>query len=83
MTVTAVVFDLGGVITESPLTAFTAYEREAGLPEGAARVADEDLLCEQEVWRVEAACGRMFSRGVYELVHALGSGSWRLRAVVD
>lgn len=55
----------------------------AGLPEGAARVADEDLLCEQEVWRVEAACGRMFSRGVYELVHALGSESWRLRAVVD
>ena len=34
MTVTAVVFDLGGVITESPITAFTAYEREAGLPEG-------------------------------------------------
>lgn len=28
------VFDLGGVITESPITAFTAYEREAGLPEG-------------------------------------------------
>jgi putative hydrolase of the HAD superfamily len=34
VTVTAVVFDLGGVITESPITAFTAYEREAGLPEG-------------------------------------------------
>ncbi len=32
--VSAVVFDLGGVITESPMTAFTAYEREAGLPEG-------------------------------------------------
>jgi len=31
---TAVVFDLGGVITESPMTAFTAYEAEAGLPEG-------------------------------------------------
>ena len=31
---TAVVFDLGGVITESPLTAFAAYEAEAGLPEG-------------------------------------------------
>jgi putative hydrolase of the HAD superfamily len=30
----AVVFDLGGVLTESPMTAFTAYEREAGLPEG-------------------------------------------------
>jgi len=30
----AVVFDLGGVITESPMTAFTAYEAEAGLPEG-------------------------------------------------
>ena len=31
---TAVVFDLGGVITESPLVAFAAYEAEAGLPEG-------------------------------------------------
>jgi putative hydrolase of the HAD superfamily len=35
--VTAVIFDLGGVITESPLHAFTAYEREAGLPEGLIR----------------------------------------------
>jgi putative hydrolase of the HAD superfamily len=31
---TAVVFDLGGVITDSPMTAFAAYEAEAGLPEG-------------------------------------------------
>ena len=34
MTVSAVVFDLGGVLTESPIRSFTAYEREAGLPEG-------------------------------------------------
>ncbi len=34
MTVTAVVFDLGGVLTESPLTGFAAYETEAGLPAG-------------------------------------------------
>ncbi len=34
MTVSAVVFDLGGVLTESPLTAFAAYEAEAGLPAG-------------------------------------------------
>jgi putative hydrolase of the HAD superfamily len=34
VSVSAVVFDLGGVLTESPMTAFTAYEREAGLPEG-------------------------------------------------
>jgi putative hydrolase of the HAD superfamily len=33
----AVIFDLGGVLTESPLAAFTAYEREAGLPEGLIR----------------------------------------------
>nr|WP_281371579.1 HAD family hydrolase [Petropleomorpha daqingensis] len=33
----AVVFDLGGVITESPMHAFTAYEREAGLPDGLIR----------------------------------------------
>ena len=32
--VSAVVFDLGGVLTESPMTAFRAYEAEAGLPEG-------------------------------------------------
>ena len=32
--VSAVVFDLGGVITESPMEAFAEYEREAGLPEG-------------------------------------------------
>jgi putative hydrolase of the HAD superfamily len=35
--VSAVVFDLGGVITESPMIAFAAYEREAGLPEGLIR----------------------------------------------
>jgi len=34
MSVSAVVFDLGGVLTESPMRSFTAYEREAGLPEG-------------------------------------------------
>jgi len=32
--VTAVVFDLGGVLTTSPLAAFGDYERSAGLPEG-------------------------------------------------
>ncbi len=36
-TVSAVVFDLGGVITESPMTAFAVYEREAGLPDGLIR----------------------------------------------
>ncbi|MGY1635565.1 HAD-IA family hydrolase [Geodermatophilus sp. SYSU D00742] len=34
---TAVVFDLGGVITESPMPVFAAYEAEAGLPEGLIR----------------------------------------------
>jgi putative hydrolase of the HAD superfamily len=34
MTVSAVIFDLGGVLTESPIRSFTAYEREAGLPDG-------------------------------------------------
>jgi putative hydrolase of the HAD superfamily len=37
VSVTAVVFDLGGVITESPMLAFAAYEAEAGLPEGLIR----------------------------------------------
>jgi putative hydrolase of the HAD superfamily len=35
--VTAVVFDLGGVLTESPMSAFAAYETEAGLPSGLIR----------------------------------------------
>jgi putative hydrolase of the HAD superfamily len=35
--VQAVVFDLGGVITESPMHAFAAYEAEAGLPDGLIR----------------------------------------------
>jgi putative hydrolase of the HAD superfamily len=37
VTVRAVVFDLGGVLTESPLDAFAEYEAEAGLPEGLIR----------------------------------------------
>ena len=37
MSVSAVVFDLGGVVTESPMLAFAAYEAEAGLPEGLIR----------------------------------------------
>jgi len=36
-TVSAVVFDLGGVLTESPMHAFAAYEAEAGLPSGLIR----------------------------------------------
>lgn len=43
----------------------------------------DDLLCEQEVWRIEAASGMRFSRGVYELANALADDTWRLRAVVD
>ena len=35
--VSAVIFDLGGVITESPMHAFAAYEAEAGLPDGLIR----------------------------------------------
>jgi putative hydrolase of the HAD superfamily len=37
VSVTAVVFDLGGVLTESPMTAFAAYEAEASLPDGLIR----------------------------------------------
>jgi putative hydrolase of the HAD superfamily len=37
VTVRAVVFDLGGVLTESPMAAFAEYEAEAGLPEGLIR----------------------------------------------
>lgn len=42
-----------------------------------------DLLCEIEVWRIEAANGMAGSRGVYELAHAWRDGAWQLRTVVD
>ena len=32
MTVEAVIFDFGGVLTSSPFEAFARYERERGLP---------------------------------------------------
>ena len=34
MTISAALFDFGGVILTSPFEAFAAYEREVGLPEG-------------------------------------------------
>ena len=37
MSVEAVLWDFGGVITESPFVAFARYEREQGLPEGLIR----------------------------------------------
>ncbi len=37
MTIEAVLWDFGGVITESPFDAFARYERANGLPEGAVR----------------------------------------------
>jgi putative hydrolase of the HAD superfamily len=37
VSVSAVIFDLGGVLTESPMHAFAAYEAEAGLPDGLIR----------------------------------------------
>ena len=42
---------------------------------------DDDLLCEQEVWRVEAAVGAGGSIGVYDL--ACRGQQWQLRAVLD
>lgn len=42
-----------------------------------------DLLCESEVWRVEAANGMAGSRGIYELAHAVHTGAWQLRGVMD
>jgi len=42
-----------------------------------------DLLAEEEVWRVVATPGGAGESGVYELGHSWGSGTWRLRRVVD
>ena len=44
---------------------------------------DDDLLGEQEIWRVVAADGRLGTSGVYELARSWGSGAWRLRTMVD
>lgn len=60
----------------SPVPASTAQVDEDDILCG-------DLLCEQEIWRIEAANGREGSRGVYELAHAWADGTWRLRAVLD
>ncbi|MFC6397399.1 DUF6504 family protein [Luteococcus sanguinis] len=51
--------------------------------DGAVVGSGGDLLCEQEVWRVEAANGRAGSRGVYELANVGADDAWLLRAVVD
>lgn len=45
--------------------------------------AEGDLLCEVEVWRVEAANGMAGSRGIYEIAHAFHTGQWQMRTVVD
>ncbi|MBK8447835.1 MAG: hypothetical protein IPL41_14435 [Micropruina sp.] len=50
---------------------------------GTADDDSDDLLGEQEIWRVVAADGRNGSSGVYELARSWGSGAWRLRTVVD
>ena len=53
-------------------------------PDPAAGADDsDDLLGEQEIWRVVAADGRLGSSGVYELARSWGSGRWSLRTVVD
>ena len=50
---------------------------------GSATDGTDDLLGEQEIWRVVAADGRLGEPGVYELARSWDSGSWRLRAAVD
>lgn len=54
--------------------------RGEALPEPEAE--SDDLLGEQEIWRVLAADGRSGHPGVYELAR-WGNGEWRLRTVVD
>ena len=69
-----------GAWWDSPRARAVRGDWTAGSPDEG---ADADLLCEREVWRVEAANGRSFSRGIYELVNQLSDGSWQLRAVMD
>ena len=41
------------------------------------------LVAEREVWRVDAARGRLGTRGVFELVRAGETGQWRLTGCED
>lgn len=43
----------------------------------------DDLLSEEETWRVAAANGRLGESGVYELTHTWATGEWRMSRVVD
>lgn len=43
----------------------------------------EEVLAEEEIWRVVAANGRTGVHGVYELTHAVATGAWRLSRVID
>ena len=61
----------------------SAQVRAARGDDESADSADDDLLGEQEIWRVVAADGRLGESGVYELARSWGSGAWRLRTVVD
>ncbi len=67
-----------GLTDENP-----AGENPAGGNPAGRSPADNDLLAEEEIWRVVATKGRQGSDGVYELSHAQSTGEWRLRAVMD
>ncbi|WP_432559180.1 DUF6504 family protein [Granulicoccus sp. GXG6511] len=45
--------------------------------------AADEVLTEEEVWRVVAANGRNGTRGVYELTNVVSTGEWRLSRIVD
>lgn len=51
--------------------------------DGAVTPGEEEILGEEEIWRVVAASGRTGTHGVYELTHVVASDSWRLSRVVD
>ncbi len=51
--------------------------------EGSAAVSVASLLGGREVWRVEAARGRLGTRAVVDLSFDWSSGSWRLGRCLD
>src|SRR2546421_191178 len=68
--IAAVIFDLGGVVLESPLHAITAYERARGLPLNAInRAVGDGLRQEFDVFVESAAVGlRKPDPRIYDVV---------------
>lgn len=58
-------------------------DSDSDQPDGCGGVSMDALLAEREIWRVEAARGRLGHRGVFDLSFDWSSGHWRLIGCQD